>query len=44
MLILDDFAMCQLPASQAHDLPELASERQGRSMFITNNRTSDVSY
>ncbi len=38
MLILDDFAMRQLGASQADDLYELVSERQGRSLIITSNR------
>lgn len=37
-LILDDFAMRQLTASQADDLYELVSERQGRSLIITSNR------
>ena len=38
LLILDDFAMRQLSASQADDLYELVSERQGRSLIITSNR------
>lgn len=38
VLILDDFAMRQLGASQADDLYELVSERQGRSLIITSNR------
>ncbi|WP_275593109.1 IS21-like element helper ATPase IstB [Streptomyces deccanensis] len=38
LLILDDFAMRQLTASQADDLYELVSERQGRSLIITSNR------
>ncbi|MFF8392577.1 ATP-binding protein [Streptomyces sp. NPDC016172] len=38
LLILDDFAMRQLPAPQADDLYEPVSERQGRSLFITSNR------
>ena len=38
VLILDDFAMRQLSASQADDLYELVSERQGRSLIITSNR------
>nr|WP_275042026.1 ATP-binding protein [Streptomyces natalensis] len=37
-LILDDFAMRQLNATQADDLYELVSERQGRSLIITSNR------
>nr|WP_275405857.1 MULTISPECIES: ATP-binding protein [unclassified Streptomyces] len=38
VLILDDFAMRQLGASQADDLYELVSEGQGRSLIITSNR------
>ncbi|AVV46661.1 IS21-like element helper ATPase IstB [Streptomyces sp. ID05-04B] len=38
LLILDDFAMRQLSASQADGLYELVSERQGRSLIITSNR------
>lgn len=38
VLILDDFAMRQLSASQADDLYELVSERQGRSLILTSNR------
>ncbi|MER5666569.1 ATP-binding protein [Streptomyces mirabilis] len=38
VLILDDFAMRQLSSSQADDLYELVSERQGRSLIITSNR------
>ncbi|MGW8879740.1 IS21-like element helper ATPase IstB [Streptomyces mirabilis] len=38
VLILDDFAMRQLSPSQADDLYELVSERQGRSLIITSNR------
>ncbi len=37
-LILYDFAMRQLNATQADDLYELVSERQGRSLIITSNR------
>ncbi|CAM5672617.1 Insertion sequence IS5376 putative ATP-binding protein [Streptomyces alboniger] len=37
VLILDDFAMRQLTATQADDLCELVSERQGRSLIITSN-------
>ncbi|MFF3838280.1 ATP-binding protein [Streptomyces sp. NPDC001930] len=37
-LILDDFAMRQLSATQADDLYELVSERQGRTLIITSNR------
>lgn len=38
MIILDDFAMCQLSAAHADDLYELVSERQGRSLIVTSNR------
>ncbi|MFD5721727.1 IS21-like element helper ATPase IstB [Streptomyces sp. NPDC127036] len=38
LLILDDFAMRQMTATQADDLYELVSERQGRSVIITSNR------
>ncbi|WP_274919492.1 IS21-like element helper ATPase IstB [Streptomyces sp. WZ-12] len=38
VLILDDFAMRQLTATQADDLYELVSERQGRSLILTSNR------
>ncbi|MFF3336903.1 ATP-binding protein [Streptomyces sp. NPDC002888] len=38
VLVLDDFAMRQLTATQADDLYELVSERQGRSLIITSNR------
>lgn len=38
MLILDNFAMRQLGASQTDDLYELVSERQGRSLIIISNR------
>jgi len=37
LLILDDFAMRQLAASQADDAYELVSERQGRSLITTSN-------
>ena len=39
VLILDDFAMRQLTAAQADDLYELVSERQGRSLILTSNRS-----
>jgi DNA replication protein DnaC len=41
LLILDDFAMRELTASQADDLYELVSERAqaGRSLIITSNRS-----
>ncbi|MFF0095112.1 ATP-binding protein [Streptomyces canus] len=38
VLILDDIAMRRLNATQAGDLHELVSERQGRSLIITSNR------
>jgi DNA replication protein DnaC len=38
VLILDDFAMRELTATQADDLYELISERTGRSMILTSNR------
>ncbi|MEU7665148.1 ATP-binding protein [Streptomyces lincolnensis] len=38
LLVLDDFAMRQPSASQAGDLYELVSERQGRSLIITSNK------
>ncbi|GAA3119932.1 IS21-like element ISMt2 family helper ATPase IstB [Planomonospora alba] len=38
VLILDDFAMRQLTATQADDLYELVSERRGRSLIVTSNR------
>ncbi|XMN04582.1 IS21-like element helper ATPase IstB [Streptomyces griseobrunneus] len=38
VLVLDDFAMRQLNATQADDLYELVSARQGRSLIITSNR------
>ncbi|MET7435154.1 MULTISPECIES: IS21-like element helper ATPase IstB [Streptomyces] len=44
LLILDDFAMRQLTASQADDLYELVSERQGRSLIITSNRAPNDWY
>ncbi|WP_282613025.1 ATP-binding protein [Streptomyces sp. GESEQ-35] len=37
VLILDDFTMRQLNATQADDLYESVSERQGRSLIITSN-------
>ncbi|MFE4777886.1 ATP-binding protein [Streptomyces sp. NPDC056713] len=39
VLILDDFAMRQLNATQADDLYELVSARQGKSLIITSNRS-----
>lgn len=39
VLILDDFAMRELTAVQADDLYELITERAGRSVIMTSNRT-----
>jgi DNA replication protein DnaC len=39
LLILDDFGMRELTASQADDLYELITERTGRSLVLTSNRT-----
>ncbi|MEU4173063.1 ATP-binding protein [Streptomyces sp. NPDC026665] len=39
VLILDDFAMRQLTATQADDLYELVSARQNKSLIITSNRS-----
>ena len=39
VLICDDFAMRELTARQADDLYELASERVGKSMILTSNRS-----
>ncbi|MFF1401396.1 ATP-binding protein [Streptomyces sp. NPDC058287] len=39
VLILNDFAMRQLNATQADDLYELVSARQGKSLIITSNRS-----
>jgi DNA replication protein DnaC len=38
LLILDDFAMREFSATQADDLYELVTERQGKSVVITANR------
>jgi DNA replication protein DnaC len=38
VLILDDFAMRELSATQADDLYELITERAGRSLIATSNR------
>jgi DNA replication protein DnaC len=40
VLILDDFAMRELSASQSDDLYELVTERVGRSVIITANRAA----
>ncbi|HEY5148265.1 MAG TPA: IS21-like element helper ATPase IstB [Mycobacterium sp.] len=39
LLVLDDFAMRELSMPQADDLYELITERSGRSMIFTSNRT-----
>lgn len=39
ILILDDFAMRELTPAQADDLYELISERVGRSLILTSNRS-----
>jgi hypothetical protein len=38
VLILDDFGMRELTATQADDLHELITERAGRSLILTSNR------
>ncbi|MFC8428000.1 ATP-binding protein [Streptomyces sp. NPDC057253] len=38
LLILDDFAIRQLSASQADEVYELVCERQGRYLIMTSNR------
>jgi DNA replication protein DnaC len=38
VLILDDFGMRELTATQADDLYELVTERTGRSLILTSNR------
>jgi DNA replication protein DnaC len=40
ILILDDFAMRELSATQSDDLYELVTERAGRSVIITANRAA----
>ncbi len=44
LLILDDFAMRDFTVGQADDLYELVSERAGRSMVITANRSAEDWY
>jgi DNA replication protein DnaC len=39
VLILDDFAMRELTAAQADDLYELITERAGRPLILTSNRS-----
>jgi len=39
VLVLDDFAMRELTATQADDLYELVRERAGRPMILTSNRS-----
>jgi len=38
VLVLDDFAMRELTATQADDLYELITERSGKSLIFTSNR------
>jgi DNA replication protein DnaC len=40
VLILDDFAMRDFTVTQADDLYELLTERAGRSIILTANRTA----
>jgi DNA replication protein DnaC len=44
LLILDDFAMREFTANQADDLYELVTERTGKSLIITANRTASDWY
>ena len=44
LLILDDFAMRQFSTTQADDLYELISDRAGRSLIITANRSAEDWY
>jgi DNA replication protein DnaC len=44
LLILDDFAMREFSVGQADDLYELISERAGRSLVITANRSAEDWY
>ena len=44
LLMLDDFAMRDFTAAQADDLYELVSERAGRSIVITANRSAEDWY
>ena len=39
VLILDDFGLRELTAAQADDLYELITERAGRSLILTSNRS-----
>ncbi|HEY2266829.1 MAG TPA: ATP-binding protein, partial [Streptosporangiaceae bacterium] len=39
VLVLDDFAMRELPPPQADDLYELITERAGKSLILTSNRS-----
>jgi DNA replication protein DnaC len=39
LLVLDDFAMRELTATQADDLYELVRERSGKSVLLTSNRS-----
>lgn len=44
LLILDDFAMRECTVAQADDLYELVSERAGRSIVLTANRSAEDWY
>ncbi len=44
LLICDDFAMRQFSTTQADDLYELISERAGRSIIFTANRSAEDWY
>lgn len=44
LLILDDFAMREFTVTQADDLYELISERAGRSIIMTANRSAEDWY
>ena len=44
LLILDDFAMRDFTPQQADDLYELITERAGRSLLLTSNRTPEDWY
>jgi len=44
VLVLDDFGMRELTAPQADDLYELITERAGKSLILTSNRTASDWY
>jgi DNA replication protein DnaC len=44
ILVLDDFAMRDFNPTQADDLYELVTERAGRSMILTSNRSAEHWY